>query len=57
VAEVGGSAPEQPGERSTAIEVASRSGVAPELVGSKHTTPEQGLSGRPVKKSRVRSKM
>jgi hypothetical protein len=57
VAEVGGSAPEQPGERSTAIEVASRSGVAPELVGSKHTTPEQGSSGRPVKKSRVRSKM
>jgi hypothetical protein len=49
--------PGQPGECSAAVEVAGRSGAAPELVGSKRAALEQGLSGRPVKKSRVRSKM
>jgi hypothetical protein len=29
----------------------------PELAGSKRAAPEQGSSGRPAKKSRVRSKM
>jgi hypothetical protein len=45
--EVGGSAPEPLGERSATVEAADRSGAAPEL----------GSSGRPAKKSRVRSKM
>jgi hypothetical protein len=56
-AEVIRSALEQPGERSAAVEAADRSGAAPESVGTKHAAPEQGSSGRPVKKSRVRSKM
>jgi hypothetical protein len=57
IAEAGGSAHERTGERIAAVEVADRSGVAPELAGSKHAAPEQGSSGRPTKKSRVRSKM
>jgi hypothetical protein len=66
VAEAGGSAPERAGERVAAVEVADRSGAAPELAGSKRATPEQGskraapkqgLSGCPVKKPRVRTKM
>jgi hypothetical protein len=57
VAEVGRSAPEQPGEHSAVVEVASRSGASPELVGTKCAAPERGSSGRPVNKSRVRSKM
>jgi hypothetical protein len=57
VAEAGGSAPERSGERIAAVEAADRSGAAPELVGSKRAAPEQGSSGRPAKKSWVRSKM
>jgi hypothetical protein len=57
VAEVGGSALEELGERSTTVETVDRSGAAPELAGSKRAAPEKGSSGRPVKKSRVRSKM
>jgi hypothetical protein len=57
VAEVGGSTPEQLGERSAAVEAVDRSGVAPELAGSKRAAPEKGSSGRPAKKSQVRSKM
>jgi hypothetical protein len=53
----GGTAPEQAGERVVIIEVADLSGVAPELAGSKRAAPEQGSSGRPVKKARVHSKM
>jgi hypothetical protein len=56
-AEVGGSAPEQLGESSAAVKVVDRSGAALELVGSKRAAPEQGSSGRPAKKSQVRSKM
>jgi hypothetical protein len=40
-----------------AVEAADRSGVAPELTGSKRAAPEQGSSDHPAKKSRVRSKM
>jgi hypothetical protein len=57
IAEVGGSAHERTGERIAAVEAADRSRAAPELAGSKHAAPEQGSSGRPTKKSRVRSKM
>jgi hypothetical protein len=57
VVKVGGSAPERLGDRSAAVEVADRSGAAPELTGSKRAAPEKGSSGRPTKKSRVRSKM
>jgi hypothetical protein len=57
VPEVGRTAPEQPGERSAVIEAAGRSEAAPESVGTKRATPEQGSSARPVKKSRVCSKM
>jgi hypothetical protein len=57
VADVGGSTPEQLGERSVAVEAVDRSGAAPESVGSKRATPEQGSLGHPAKKSRVRSKM
>jgi hypothetical protein len=57
IAEAGGSAPEQAGKRVVVIEATDRSGAAPELAGSKRTAPEQGSSGRPVKKARVRSKM
>jgi hypothetical protein len=57
VAEAGGSALERSGECVAAAEAADRSGAAPELAGSKRSAPEQGLSGRPAKKSRVRSKM
>jgi hypothetical protein len=57
VAEAGGSAPEQSGERLATVEAADRSGAAPELAGSKRAPPEQGSSGRPAKKSWVRSKM
>jgi hypothetical protein len=57
VVEAGGSAPERAGECVAAIEAADRSGVPPELVGSKRAAPEQGLSGHPAKKPRVRSKM
>jgi hypothetical protein len=57
VAEAGGSAPERPGEHSATVEAAYRSGVAPELASSKCASPEQGSSGRPTKKSRLRSKM
>jgi hypothetical protein len=57
VAEAGGSAPERSGERVAAVEAADRRGAAPELAGSKRAAPQQGSSGRPTKKSRVRSKM
>jgi hypothetical protein len=57
VAEVGGSTPEQAGERVAFAEAADRSGTAPESAGLKRAVPEQGSSGRPVKKARVRSKM
>jgi hypothetical protein len=50
-------APEQVGERVSAVEAVDRSGTAPELVGSNRTAPKQGSSGRPVKKALVRSKM
>jgi hypothetical protein len=49
--------PQQTGERVAAVEAADRSGAAPESAGSKRVAPEQGLSGRPTKKPRVRSKM
>jgi hypothetical protein len=52
-----GDSPRAGGERVAAVEAADRSGVAPELAGSKRVAPEQGLLGRPVKKPRVRSKM
>jgi hypothetical protein len=63
---LGGSDPEQAGERVAVVEAVDRSGASLELVGSKHAAPEQGskrvapeqgLSGRPVKKPWVRSKM
>jgi hypothetical protein len=57
MAEVGRTAPEQLGERSTATWAAGRSGVAPESVGTKRAAPEEGSLGRPVKRSQVRSKM
>jgi hypothetical protein len=66
VAEAGGTAPEQMGENIAAVQVAGRSGEAPETTcsrcvvpeqGSKRAAPEQGMSDRPVKKARVRSKM
>jgi hypothetical protein len=57
VVKAGGSAPEQAGERVVVVEAADRSGVAPELAGSKRTAPEQGSLGRLVKKARVCSKM
>jgi hypothetical protein len=57
VAEARGSAPEQAGERFSAVEATDRSGAAPELAGSKRTAPDLGSSDRPVKKARVRSKM
>jgi hypothetical protein len=57
IVEAGGSAPEQTGECVVAVEAADRSGADPELAGSKQAAPEQGSSGRPAKKSRVRSKM
>jgi hypothetical protein len=57
VLEVRRTAPEQSGECSAAIMATDRSGAAPELVGTKREAPEQGSSGRPVKKSRVCSKM
>jgi hypothetical protein len=50
----------------TAVEVAGRSGEAPETAGSirvipeqgsKRAAPGQGMSDRPVKKARVCSKM
>jgi hypothetical protein len=53
VAEVGRTAPEQQGDRNAAVEAVDRSGAAPESVGIKRATPEQGSSGRPVKMSRV----
>jgi hypothetical protein len=57
VAEARGSAPERTGECVVAVEVADQRGADPELAGSKQAAPEQGSSGRPAKKSRVRSKM
>jgi hypothetical protein len=57
VVEAGGSAPEQAGERIAVVEAVDRRGAAPELAGSKRAAPEQGSSGRPVKKARVHSKM
>jgi hypothetical protein len=39
-----------------ALEMADSSRVVPEQ-GLKHTAPEQGMSDRPVKTARVRSKM
>jgi hypothetical protein len=65
-AEARGIAPERMGESAAAAEAAGRSGAVPETAGprraapeqgSKHTDPEKGLSDRPVKKARVRSKM
>jgi hypothetical protein len=44
-------------QRNATVRAAGRSGVAPKSVGTKRAAPEQGLSGRPVKKSRVHSKM
>jgi hypothetical protein len=64
--EAGGSAPERAREGAAATEAASRSGAAPMTVGpqravpkqgSKRAAPELGLSDRPVKKARVRSRM
>jgi hypothetical protein len=49
--------PQQTGECVAAVEAADRSGATPESAGSKRVAPEQGLSGRPAKKPRVRSKM
>jgi hypothetical protein len=46
VTEAEGSAPERLRERSTAVEVADRSGAAPDLAGSKRAALEQGSSGR-----------
>jgi hypothetical protein len=57
VSKVGGSTPEQLGERGAAVEVANRSWAALESVGSKRAALEQGSSGRLAKKSRVHSKM
>jgi hypothetical protein len=67
VAEAGGSAPEREGESVAVIGAASRSGAAPEMVGSKRAAPEpagskreapeQGSSDRLMKKARVHSKM
>jgi hypothetical protein len=67
VAEAGGTAPEQMGENVAVVDAAGRSGAAPETVSSERVSPEsvgskraaleQGMSGRPVKKARVRSKM
>jgi hypothetical protein len=51
------SAPERAGERVVVVEVANRSEGSLELTGSNRATLEQDLSGRPVKKARVRSKM
>jgi hypothetical protein len=39
------------------VEAADRRGAAPESAGSKRAAPELGSSGRPTKKSWVRSKM
>jgi hypothetical protein len=67
IAEAGGLAPKRMGESAATVEAATRSGVAPETagpnpaatesVGSKRAAPQQGMSDRPVKKARVRSKM
>jgi hypothetical protein len=66
VAEAGGTALERMGENVVAVEAVDRSREAPETAdssraipeqGSKCATPEQGMSDRPVKKARVRSKM
>jgi hypothetical protein len=66
VAQARGLAPECARGSATATEVAGQSGAATESVGSrraapehgpKHAAPELGLSDRPVKKARVRSKM
>jgi hypothetical protein len=51
------SAPERAGERVVVVEAANRSEGALELTGLNRATLEQALSGRPVKKARVRSKM
>jgi hypothetical protein len=56
-AEAGGSALQRTGEHTAAVEVASRSGAAPESTGSKRAAPEQGLLGRQAKKPQLRSKM
>jgi hypothetical protein len=54
------------GEKVATVEVADRSRGAPETTdlsravpeqGSKRAVPEQGMSDRPVKKAKVRSKM
>jgi hypothetical protein len=64
--EVGGTAPEPTGGSVATVEAAGRNGEAPEMVssrrvvperGSKRAASEQGISDRPVKKARVRSKM
>jgi hypothetical protein len=47
MAEVGRTAPEKPEEGSATVK----------SVGTKRAAPEQGSSGRPMKKSWVRSKM
>jgi hypothetical protein len=52
-----GVSPQQAGERVVVAEAEVRSGAAPELAGLKRAAPEQGSSGRVVKKARVRSKM
>jgi hypothetical protein len=57
VAEVGRSTLEQSGERSATVEAVGQSVAAPELVDTKRVAPGQGSSGRPLKKSQVRSKM
>jgi hypothetical protein len=66
VAEAGGTAPERMGENVAAIEAADRSREAPDTAnssrvvpkqGSKRGAPEQSMSDRSVKKTRVRSKM
>jgi hypothetical protein len=60
VAEAGGTGPERIGESVAAIVAAGRGREAPETADSrrrKRAAPEQGMSNRPVKKARVRSKM
>jgi hypothetical protein len=56
VAEVGRTAPESV-ERSVVLELAEHREPASESVGAKRAAPENGSPGRPVMRTRVRSKM
>jgi hypothetical protein len=49
--------PRAAGEQSAAVEAVGRSDGALVSVGTKRAAPEQGSSDRPVKRSRVRSKL